>query len=82
MDQLAESLVHIICGARPSCGFRVHDRYYVDKPRFAPGVCARCSGPIILVEPYTNTAVIGYKMSIKPDDPGRPGSIIEEEVPA
>lgn len=56
--------VHIMCGAKNSCGFRVHSEYYRDKARFAPGVCARCSGPIAIVEAFTENAVPGARMSL------------------
>jgi hypothetical protein len=55
--------MQVICGARFPCGFRVHDRYYAQKnDRFMPGVCARCGGPITIVEDYTETPVENVEM--------------------
>jgi len=64
-------MYHIICGALVNCGFRVHDQYFRQKPRFAPGVCPRCNGPIKIVEAYTENVVAGARMSLeKPEDGG------------
>ena len=49
----------IVC-SRPTvggCGFRVHDRYFEQKKKFAPGVCPRCAGPCVVVERGTDTIV-------------------------
>jgi len=40
-----------------NCGFRAPDRYFADKPRFAPGVCPRCGNPVTVVEKGTNNEV-------------------------
>lgn len=52
--------VEVICGR--GCGFRVHSRYYEQKTRFAPGICARCNGPIVVVWAKTDVAAPGYVM--------------------
>ncbi len=41
------------------CGFRAHKRYFVEKKRFAPGVCPRtnCGSPVLVVEKATNHQV-------------------------
>tara|TARA_Y100000034_G_scaffold100070_1_gene123215 strand:- start:219 stop:437 length:219 start_codon:yes stop_codon:yes gene_type:complete len=54
--------VEIVCAAKD--GFRVHERYFVDKPRFAPGVCPRCGGPVHVVKPATYTRVEGAAVSL------------------
>lgn len=63
--------MEIICGRRPNCGFRVHSRYYFDKPKFAPRVCARCNGPLQYVDDNTDDAVLGYEM-------GDDGSVVHD----
>ena len=63
--------VHIICGSRVPCGFRVHDQYFRLKSRFAPGICPRCNGPISIVEAYTEVVIPGAYMSLlKPGEGG------------
>ena len=50
--------MQIVCGnVSNPCGFRVHDRYYSDKPRFARGICARCQSPLRIVHDDTNDLV-------------------------
>jgi len=46
----------LICSRWPhtGCGFRVHDRYFRDKPKFAPGLCPRCNGRISVVDQNTD----------------------------
>lgn len=51
------------------CGFRVHDRYYEDKKRFAPGMCARCNGPLLIVKPFTNEVIHGAFMVVDTRSP-------------
>lgn len=47
----------VVCsrGVVGGCGFRVHDRYFETKTRFAPGVCPRCNGPVTVVLAGTDT---------------------------
>lgn len=47
------------------CGFRVHTRYFVEKTRFAPGMCPRCESPTIIVEAWTDTPVGGASVDLK-----------------
>jgi len=47
------------------CGFRVHTRYFVEKKRFAPGMCPRCESPTIIVEAFTDTPVNGAYVDLK-----------------
>ena len=56
---------HIICGSRPRCGFRVEENYYQTKRRFMPGICARCNGPIEIVEAYTEKVVQGARLDLE-----------------
>jgi len=50
-------MAQVICGARISCGFRVDSDYYETKKRFAKGICARCNGPIHIVEDNTEDII-------------------------
>lgn len=50
--------MQLICSRR-ECGFRAHDRYFVDKRQFEPGSCPRCQGPIVVVDDGTDTPVKG-----------------------
>lgn len=49
----------IVCAQMRSgiCGFRVHDRYFVEKTRFAPGICPRDGAPVTVVQKGTNTNI-------------------------
>jgi len=67
--------MEIICGRTPNCGFRVHSRYYIEKQRFSPGICARCNGPIKIVEDHSDVAVGGVYMSTDPKE--SPGAILQ-----
>lgn len=49
--------MQIICGRTPSCGFRAHDRYYLENLKFARHICPNCNGPIKIVRDNTDTAV-------------------------
>jgi len=55
----------IICvrGAIGGCGFRVHDRYFEAKPRFHPGVCPNCAGPLAVVHAASDTIVKTLRVS-------------------
>jgi hypothetical protein len=55
--------MQVMCGRTPNCGFRVHDRYYVEKPQFARNICARCNGPILIVADDTDDKVQGAVMN-------------------
>ena len=57
-------MAHIICGATPSCGFRVHDRNYEEKTQFTTSICARCNGPIKIVKENTTEVIEGATMSL------------------
>jgi len=57
--------VEIVCADTPPCGFRVHEHYYAQKPKFSRTSCARCSGPIKIVNSGTNTKVAGATMNIE-----------------
>lgn len=46
-------ILQIIC-ERPSCAFRVHDRYFLDKVQFAPGSCPVDGGPLAVVADYSD----------------------------
>lgn len=46
-----------ICGRNPRCAFRADERYFIDKPRFHPGVCPNCGGPVDIVEAYTDHVI-------------------------
>jgi len=61
---MQNSGIHIVCDARDTCGFRVHQDYYAEKPRFMPGLCARCNGPLAFVRAYTNDVVEGVSMHL------------------
>jgi len=54
--------MEVICARVPNCGFRVHDRYYLEKPRFAPRICVRCNGPIKIVHADTDDVAQGFVM--------------------
>tara|TARA_Y100000310_G_scaffold293381_1_gene322929 strand:+ start:666 stop:869 length:204 start_codon:yes stop_codon:yes gene_type:complete len=58
-------MAEIICGRVPNCGFRVHDRYYEQKVRFTPGVCARCNGPLNIVADHTDETIQGVTMNME-----------------
>ncbi len=60
-------MIEVMCGSQFPCGFRVHADYYRAKPRFVPGVCARCSGPIKIVERGTETQDTGHYMALVDD---------------
>ena len=61
--------MELICGRTPNCGFRAHDRYFVEKPRFAVNICPRCNGPVEVVEDFTDRLVLGA--SVDPDPASR-----------
>lgn len=61
--------IEIICGR--GCGFRVGPDYYLDKPRFAPGICARCNGPVSYVRAGTDDQVEGVRMVLAGPGAGR-----------
>jgi len=46
----------LICSRWPvtGCGFRVHDRYFKEKPKYASGLCPRCMGRISVVDKNTD----------------------------
>ncbi len=46
------------------CGFRVHQRYFIEKTRFSPGICPRCGNPVKVVTPGTNDIVPGMMVSL------------------
>jgi len=53
----------IICGSRPRCGFRVDGEYYRNKPKFRVRICARCNGPIEIVDEDTEDRIRGATMN-------------------
>ena len=55
-------MAQIICGRVPKCGFRVHDRYYVEKQRFPRQICPNCNGPIQIVDDNTDHVIEGAIM--------------------
>ena len=63
--------IQVICAR--NCGFRVHDRYFEQKTQFQPGVCPRCSGPLNIVEAYTDNVIAGATMVLdrKSSDAGK-----------
>lgn len=67
----------IICGRVPNCGFRVHEEYFKLKPRFAPGVCPRCGGPVVIVEARTDKPVEGYHINLSVVD-GPVGAVVAD----
>lgn len=52
--------MQLICARK--CGFRVPEDYFVLKPRFQSGVCPRCSGPVDIVEDFTDNVVEGARL--------------------
>lgn len=72
--------VHVICGARVPCGFRVHDQYFRLKSRFAPGICPGCNGPIKIVEAYTEDVIPDAYMSLEEPNKGG-GQILIKSAP-
>lgn len=58
-------MYHIICGSVPRCGFRVDEDYYRIKRRFTPGICARCNGPIEIVDAFTEDVAEGTTMDLR-----------------
>jgi hypothetical protein len=53
-------MYEIIC-THVTCTFRVHARYFQDKPRFTAGVCPVDNGPVSIVEARTDTVVPGLE---------------------
>ena len=70
-------MFHIICGASPRCGFRVHQDYFREKTRFMPGICPSCGGPIRIVDAYTERVAVGMSMKLS-GEPGIQGQIVNE----
>jgi len=67
--------MEIICTRK--CGFRVHDRYFLDKTQFAPGICPRCSGGTLVVTKGTDTPT-GHRVLLEPVLGGdRAGTVVE-----
>lgn len=58
---------HIRC-TRETCGFVVGDTYFVEKPRFAPGICPVCNGVTHVVDPYTDDTSLTHELQINPRD--------------
>lgn len=56
--------MQVICAR--NCGFRVDSGYFRRKPKFTPGICPRCAGPIQVVNDYTDTKTKGYAMDVDP----------------
>lgn len=47
-----------------TCGFIVHDRYFEQKRKFAPGMCPRCGNATKLVYAGTNTESTEHVMDV------------------
>jgi len=63
--------MQIICDRTGTCGFRVHERYFLEKEQFSPGVCPRCGGPLRIVNDYTDEKVPGAVMNLDQDSRDR-----------
>jgi len=56
---------HIRC-TRPTCGFVVGDTYFIEKTRFAPGICPNCGGVLHVVDPYTERRSATHVLQVDP----------------
>ena len=52
----------IICARTSSCGFRVHERYFYEKPQFHKSACPRCGGPLRVVDFGTDNISEGQRV--------------------
>ena len=66
--------MELICSR--GCGFRVDSEYFLRKTRFAPGVCARCSGPIHIVEDGLDEPVAGKRILLRAEGAHRAGEVV------
>jgi len=66
--------VELICGR--GCGFRVDSEYFIRKTRFSAGVCARCSGPISIVDDGTDDVVAGARILLRAEGAHRAGEVV------
>lgn len=57
--------MELIC-TRGSCGFRVHERYFLDKVQFTPGICPVDNGPLKVVDDATDQGVTGAAIDVDP----------------
>ena len=64
-----DSLHHLVCRNR-DCAFRVHDRYFELKKRFAAGICPNCGGPVDVCEPFSNDVAPDWQIATDPDQSG------------
>jgi len=48
------------------CGFRVHDRYWLDNPHFTPAICPNDGGPIQIVADYTDEPITDMAVDVDP----------------
>ena len=63
------------------CGFRVHDRYFRDKPQYSPGICPRCNGPVSVVHDGQDSHVPGYHVLLRDEGNHSAGDIVAEATP-
>ena len=71
--------MQLIC--ERNCGFRVHERYFVQKKRFQAGICPRCAGPIGVVEDFTDTRIPGLRIISDPTQ-GNYGEVVKAKKEA
>ena len=63
------------------CAFRVHARYYVEKQRFAPGICPNTGAAVHIVIAGTNDVVTGSRVLLKDTNGVLAGSIVPNDWP-
>ena len=77
----------VICDRVATCGFRVHEYYFAQKPQFTPGICPRCGGPLRIVKAFTDEKIVGATMDLDIDSRSRgkitvPAKAATEPAPA
>lgn len=72
----------LICGRVPKCSFRAEDRYFIEKTRFAPGICPNCGGPINIVRAFTDDVIAGLRMALVDTQNEMAGAILPVTQPA
>ena len=63
---MALSMVNQLRCSNLNCGFVVHDRYFSDKTRFAPGICPSCGGVINVVDAFTTRISVTHRLQVDP----------------
>lgn len=58
--------MEIVCSSG-TCSFRVHDRYFIDKERFAPTGCPTCGHPLRVVTEHTDSVAVGSSIDTDPN---------------